>query len=72
MVSLYYIRRQQSRGRARADDRMVLKGILYALTTGCRWMDMPLEYGSYKTFPFMSVISKGINKDSKSLYANKI
>jgi len=26
-----------------------LNGILYVLTTGCRWMDMPLEYGSYKT-----------------------
>jgi transposase len=36
-------------GRPRADDRMVLNGILYVLTTGCRWMDMPLEYGSYKT-----------------------
>jgi transposase len=36
-------------GRPRADDRMVLNGILFVLTTGCRWMDMPLEYGSYKT-----------------------
>jgi transposase len=36
-------------GRPRADDRMVLNGILYVLTTGCRWMDMHLEYGSYKT-----------------------
>jgi transposase len=36
-------------GRPRADDRMVLNGILYVLITGCRWMDMPLEYGSYKT-----------------------
>jgi len=36
-------------GRPRADDRMVLNGILYVLTTGCRWMDMPLGYGSYKT-----------------------
>jgi len=36
-------------GRPRTDDRMVLNGILYVLTTGCRWMDMPLEYGSYKT-----------------------
>jgi transposase len=36
-------------GRPRADDRMVLNGILYVLTTGCRWMDMPLKYGSYKT-----------------------
>jgi len=36
-------------GRPRADDRIVLNGILYVLVTGCRWMDMPLKYGSYKT-----------------------
>jgi transposase len=32
-------------GRPRADDRMVLIGILYVLTSGCRWC----KYGSYKT-----------------------
>ncbi|MDT7879208.1 MAG: transposase, partial [Candidatus Caldarchaeales archaeon] len=26
-------------GWPRADDRVVLNGILYVLTTGCRWMD---------------------------------
>jgi transposase len=36
-------------GRPRADDRCIMNGILYVLITGCRWMDMPLEYGSYKT-----------------------
>jgi transposase len=36
-------------GRPRAGDRMVLNGILYVLTTVCRWCDMPIEYGSYKT-----------------------
>jgi transposase len=36
-------------GRPRTDDRLIINGILYVLTTGCRWMDMPLEYGSYKT-----------------------
>ena len=35
--------------RPRADDMIVLNGILYVLSTGCRWMDMPLKYGSYKT-----------------------
>jgi len=35
--------------RSRADDRMVLNGILYVLSTGCRWIGMPLKYGSYKT-----------------------
>ncbi len=32
-----------------ADDRRIINGILYVLTTGCRWMDMPIRYGSYKT-----------------------
>jgi hypothetical protein len=36
-------------GRPRADDRRIINGILYVLTTGCRWMNMPPEYGSYKT-----------------------
>ncbi len=35
--------------RPRADDRCVINGILYVVTTGCRWMDMPAEYGSHKT-----------------------
>jgi transposase len=35
--------------RPMADDRRVINGILYVPTTGCRWMDMPPEYGSYKT-----------------------
>jgi len=36
-------------GRSRADDRMVLNGILYVLVTGCRWMNMPVKYGSLVT-----------------------
>jgi transposase len=36
-------------GRPRDDDKMILNGILYVLTAGCKWMDMPLEYASYKT-----------------------
>jgi putative transposase len=35
--------------RPRTDDRIVSNGILYVLTTSCRWIDIPLEYGSYKT-----------------------
>ncbi len=31
-----------------ADDGRIINGILYVLTTGCRWMDMPIRYGSYK------------------------
>lgn len=38
------------RGRPRADDRQTLNGILYVLSTGCRWEDLPPErYGSGKT-----------------------
>ena len=33
-------------GRPRADDRRTLNSILYVLTTGCRWMDMPGSNGS--------------------------
>ncbi|MGC8961837.1 MAG: transposase [Candidatus Bathyarchaeia archaeon] len=36
-------------GRPRADDRHTMNGILYGLVTGCRWMDMPIRYGSYAT-----------------------
>jgi transposase len=34
------------RGRPRAQDRRTLNGILYVLRTGCRWHDLPPEYGS--------------------------
>ena len=37
------------KGRPRADERKTLNGIFYLLTTGCKWMDMPGEYGSYLT-----------------------
>jgi transposase len=36
-------------GRPRADDRRTLNGILYVLRTGCRWRDLPREYGSATT-----------------------
>lgn len=38
-----------STGRPRADDRDTVNGILYVLTTGCRWMDMPKKYGDDST-----------------------
>jgi transposase len=36
-------------GRPRADDRRTLEGILYVLITGCRWQDLPCEYGAPTT-----------------------
>lgn len=32
-------------GRPRVDDRRVVSGILHVLKTGCRWRDVPAEYG---------------------------
>ncbi len=40
---------RKGRGRPRADDRKTLNGILYVLRTGCRWQDVPREYGSPAT-----------------------
>jgi len=36
-------------GRPRVDDRKVLHGILDVRVTGCRWCDMPRQYGTYPT-----------------------
>jgi transposase len=36
-------------GRPRADDWRTIEGILYALITGCRWQDLPCEYGAPTT-----------------------
>ena len=33
-------------GRKRADDRQIINGILFVLTTGCRWRDVPRRYGA--------------------------
>jgi transposase len=32
-------------GKPRVDDRRVISGILHVLKTGCRWRDVPSEYG---------------------------
>jgi transposase len=40
---------RRMRGRPRADDRRTLNGILYVLRTGCRWEDVPRDYGSSTT-----------------------
>jgi transposase len=40
---------RKKRGRPRADDRKTLNGVLYVLRTGCRWEDVPAEYGSSAT-----------------------
>ena len=40
---------EPNEGRPRADDRRTIDAILYVLTTGCRWMDLPEEYGDDST-----------------------
>jgi transposase len=58
-------------GRPRADDRMVLNGILYVLTTGCRWCDMPAKYGSYKTaWRRLKELVDGLSGRPRELYAD--
>jgi transposase len=36
-------------GRPRAHDRRTIEGLLYILITGCRWQDLPREYGAPTT-----------------------
>lgn len=36
-------------GRPRANDRRTIEGIVYILTTGCRWQDLAREYGAPMT-----------------------
>jgi transposase len=36
-------------GRPRANDRRTIEGILYILLTGCRWQDLPRDYGAPTT-----------------------
>jgi transposase len=37
------------KGPPRADDRRTINGILFVLKTGCRWRDMPRDYGAPAT-----------------------
>ena len=36
-------------GRPRCDPRGLFNGILYVLTTGCTWLDVPANYGTKST-----------------------
>ena len=37
------------RGRPRADDRLIVDGILWRLATGVPWRDLPERFGSWRT-----------------------
>ncbi len=51
-------------GRPRCDDRTTINGVLFVSTTGCRWADMPDNYGSKSTahLRFQELRQKGIWK----------
>ncbi len=41
--------RKSARGRPPADHRKMMEGILWILTTGSPWRDLPCSFGSWKT-----------------------
>ena len=49
-------------GRPRCDDRTTINGILFVLSTGCRWRELPKRYGSKSTahLRFQELQKKGI------------
>ena len=53
------------RGVARVDDHRVISGIVHVLKSGCRWVDVPAEYGPRKTLynRFVRWAEKGIWQD---------
>ena len=51
-------------GRPRNDDRDIINGILFVLSVGCRWEELPKKYGSKSTahLRFQELQQKGIWK----------
>ncbi len=43
------LKRLETRGRPRQDDRKILEGILWALKTGAQWKHLPKDYPPYQT-----------------------
>lgn len=44
-----HLPKQARTGRPRCDDRTTINGILFVLTVGCRWEELPEKYGSKST-----------------------
>ena len=59
-----YLPKPAKTGRPRCEDRVTINGILFVLTTGCRWADMPDKYGSKSTahLRFQELQQKGVWK----------
>ena len=67
-------------GRPRSDDRTTINVILFVLITGCRWIDLPVQYGSkssahrrFQNFQQKGIWKKILSKLIKSAHKqNKI
>ena len=44
-----YLSERPRRGRPPADTRKTLQAVVYVLSTGCRWDELPAEMGSHIT-----------------------
>lgn len=44
IIAPYLRKRHRATGRPRADLKEIVDGILYVLSTGCRWRDLPHDY----------------------------
>ena len=44
-----YLPKPAKTGRPRCNDRTTINGILFVLTVGCRWEELPEKYGSKST-----------------------
>jgi len=57
-------------GKPRVDDRRVISGILHVLKTGCRWRDVPPEYGPATTIYIAT--TDGRSADSGSACSSRL
>ena len=57
-----YLPKPVRTGRPRADDRTTINAIIFVLITGCRWIDLPIRYGSKSSAHrrFQDLQQKGI------------
>ncbi|WP_083523457.1 transposase [Methanofollis ethanolicus] len=49
IISDYLPPQKPRTGRPRSDLRLLMNGILFVLTTGCTWSDVPEKYGTKST-----------------------
>ena len=55
----------QNQGRPRCNDRITINGILFVLSVGCRWEEMPAQYGSKSTAHILrTTTERNLEKDS--------